>query len=70
MSARLTREIGMKHFISPRMAPVFCAFGMMYADLKHNYTRPYSAQAERRRPRPHQRAVRGDGGGRAPHAGA
>ena len=44
--ARLTREIGMKHFISPRMAPVFCAFGMMYADLKHNYTRPYAAQAE------------------------
>jgi len=44
--ARLTREIGMKHFISPRTAPVFCAFGMMYADLKHNYTRPYSAQAE------------------------
>ncbi|MBN1629958.1 MAG: hypothetical protein JW990_09350, partial [Thermoleophilia bacterium] len=44
--ARLTREVGMKHFISPRMAPVFCAFGMMYADLKHNYTRPYTAQAE------------------------
>ncbi len=42
--ARLTREIGMKHFISPRIAPVFCAFGMMYADLKHNYTRPYAAQ--------------------------
>jgi N-methylhydantoinase A len=44
--ARLAREAGMKHFISPRMAPVFCAFGMMYADLKHNYTRPYTAQAD------------------------
>jgi N-methylhydantoinase A len=44
--ARLTREIGMKHFISPRTAPVFCAFGMMYADLKHNYTRPYTAQTD------------------------
>ncbi len=43
--ARLTRELGMKHFIMPRVAPVFCAFGMMYADLKHNYTRPYTAQA-------------------------
>ncbi len=43
--ARLARELGMKHFIVPRVAPVFCAFGMMYADLKHNYTRPYSAQA-------------------------
>ena len=37
----------MKHFISPRIAPVFCAFGMMYADLKHTYTRPYTAQAEK-----------------------
>lgn len=44
--ARLTREIGMKHFIVPWVAPVFCAFGMMYADLKHNYTRPYTAQTE------------------------
>jgi N-methylhydantoinase A len=44
--ARLTREIGMKHFIVPRVAPVFCAFGMMYTDLKHDYTRPYTAQAE------------------------
>jgi len=44
--ARLTRESGMRHFIVPRTAPVFCAFGMMYADLKHNYTRPYTAQAE------------------------
>ena len=33
----------MKHFIVPRVAPVFCAFGMMYADLKHNYTRPFSS---------------------------
>ena len=45
-AARLAREIGMKHFIVPRVAPVFCAFGMMYADLKHNYTRPYSAITE------------------------
>jgi N-methylhydantoinase A len=44
--ARLARESGMKHFICPRTAPVFCAFGMMYADLKHNYTRPYTARAE------------------------
>ncbi|MCL5734712.1 MAG: hydantoinase/oxoprolinase family protein, partial [Actinobacteria bacterium] len=44
--ARLAREAGMKDFISPRIAPVFCAFGMMYADLKHNYTRPYTSQTE------------------------
>ncbi len=44
--ARLAQEIEVKHFIVPWVAPVFCAFGMMYADLKHNYTRPYNAQAE------------------------
>ena len=43
--ARLARELGMKHFIVPRVAPVFCAFGMMYADLKHNYTRPFAGLA-------------------------
>lgn len=44
--ARLTRELGMKHFMVPYVAPVFCAFGMMYADLKHTYTRPYTALVE------------------------
>jgi len=31
---------------SPRVAPVFCAFGMMYADLKHTYTRPFASVVE------------------------
>ena len=44
--ARLTRELGMEHFMVPRAAPVFCAYGMMYADLKHTYTRPYTAQTQ------------------------
>ncbi len=39
-AARLMEELGIKHFIVPKMAPVFCAFGMLYADLKHNFTRP------------------------------
>ncbi|MBU6473431.1 MAG: hypothetical protein KGQ94_12305, partial [Alphaproteobacteria bacterium] len=43
--ARLTRDLGMKGFMVPRMAPVFCAYGMMFADLKHNYTRTYTAQS-------------------------
>ena len=33
----------------PKVAPVYCAFGMLYADLRHNYTRPYlvvSGQAD------------------------
>lgn len=44
--ARLTRELGMQHFIVPNVAPVFCAFGMMHADLRHDYTRAYSATTD------------------------
>ncbi len=45
-AARLAREVGMKGFFVPRMAPVFCAFGMMHADLAHDYTRPYAAETQ------------------------
>ena len=38
---RLAQEIGIKHLLVPKVAPVYCAFGMLYADLRHNYTRPY-----------------------------
>ncbi len=42
---RLAQEIGITHLLVPKMAPVYCAFGMLYADLQHNYTRPYLAQS-------------------------
>jgi N-methylhydantoinase A len=43
-AARVMGELGIKHFIIPKVAPVFCAFGMMYADLKHNFTRPLGCE--------------------------
>ena len=42
---RLAQEIGIKHLLVPKVAPVYCAFGMLYADLRHNYTRPYLVQS-------------------------
>ena len=45
-AARLAREVGMKGFFVPRMAPVFCASGMMHADLTHDYTRPYAIETQ------------------------
>jgi N-methylhydantoinase A len=39
-SARLMEELGIRHLMIPKVAPVYCAFGMMYADLKHSFTRP------------------------------
>jgi N-methylhydantoinase A len=43
-AARLMEELGIKQFMVPKVAPVFCAFGMMYADLKHNFTRPLGCE--------------------------
>jgi len=43
-AARLIEELGIKQFMVPKVAPVFCAFSMMYADLKHNFTRPLGCE--------------------------
>lgn len=42
--ARLVAELGLTHFLVPKVAPVFCAYGMMYADLRHDFTRPFWCQ--------------------------
>ena len=44
-ASRLVEELGIKDFIVPKVAPVFCAFGMLYADLRHNFTRPHHSDA-------------------------
>lgn len=44
-AARLVEELSIKHFIVPKVAPVFCAFGMIYADLKHHFTRPFQCRS-------------------------
>lgn len=43
--ARLMQELQIRHFLAPKVAPVYCAFGMMYADLKHSFTRPYRSES-------------------------
>ncbi len=43
-SARLMEEIGIRHLMIPKVAPVYCAFGMLYADLKHSFTRPFVSE--------------------------
>ncbi|KPK88558.1 MAG: hypothetical protein AMJ94_14745 [Deltaproteobacteria bacterium SM23_61] len=44
-AARLVEELRIKDFIVPKVAPVFCAFGMLYADIRHHFTRPYYREA-------------------------
>ncbi len=42
--ARLMEELGIRNLIIPKVAPVYCAFGMMYADLKNSFTRPFGSE--------------------------
>ncbi len=48
--ASLAKGLGMKGFMVPRMAPVFCAYGMMFAELRHHFTRSYVAEAAKADP--------------------
>ena len=39
-------ELGIREVIVPRQSAVFCAVGMLYADLKHDLVRTYCASGE------------------------
>jgi N-methylhydantoinase A len=39
--AKIAQDLGIQGFMIPKMAPVYCAYGMLYADVKHDYIRPY-----------------------------
>jgi len=41
---RLMQELGIKRVLIPKLAPVYCAFGMTASDLRHDYTRFYYVQ--------------------------
>ena len=40
----LMEELGIKRLMIPRVSPIFCAFGMLFSDLRHDFTRPYFVQ--------------------------
>jgi len=39
--AKIAQDLGISGFMIPKIAPVYCAYGMLYADVKHDYIRPY-----------------------------
>jgi N-methylhydantoinase A len=49
-AARIMQELRIKHLMIPKVAPVYCAFGMLYADLKHNFTRPFFCETAKANP--------------------
>ncbi|MDF1552259.1 MAG: hydantoinase/oxoprolinase family protein [Deferrisomatales bacterium] len=43
-AVKLSREMGIRKLIVPKVAPTYCAFGMLFSDLKHDYQRAYEAE--------------------------
>jgi len=42
----IARELGIKKILIPRYAPIYCAYGMLGVDLKHDFTRHYTTPGE------------------------
>lgn len=42
----IMREIGMNKLIVPKVAPTYCAYGMMFNDLMHEFQLPYISETK------------------------
>ena len=49
-AAAVAMELGIREVIVPRQSGVFCAVGMLFADLKHDLVRSYCASGEQVEP--------------------
>ena len=43
-AVKLSQEMRIEKLIVPKVAPTYCAFGMMFSDLKHDYQRAYEVE--------------------------
>ena len=46
-AASIMEDLGIKKLIIPKIAPTYCAFGMMFCDLKHDYASPYASETDK-----------------------
>jgi len=42
----ISRELGIKKVLIPKYAPIYCAYGMLGVDLKHDFTRHYTTPGD------------------------
>ena len=42
-----SQELRIRRLIVPKVAPTYCAYGMMFSDLKHDYQRTYHAETDK-----------------------
>ena len=57
-AASVAMELGIRNVIVPRQSGVFCAVGMLFADLKHDLVRSYCASGEQLDPERWRDALR------------
>lgn len=43
-AVRIMQELRIRKLIVPKVAPTYCAYGMQYCDLRHDYQRSYHAE--------------------------
>lgn len=43
-AVEIMKEIGLSKLIIPKVAPTYCAYGMLFCDLQHDYQRAYISQ--------------------------
>ena len=43
-AVRIMEELGIGKLIVPKVAPIYCAYGMLFCDLKHDYQRSYYSE--------------------------
>jgi N-methylhydantoinase A len=46
-AVRIMEELRIKKLIVPKVAPTYCAYGMLFSDLKHDYQRTYHAETDK-----------------------
>jgi len=40
-AVRIMQDLGITNLLVPKVAPTYCAFGMLFCDLKHDFTKSY-----------------------------
>jgi N-methylhydantoinase A len=46
-AVRIAQELRIRRLIVPKVAPTYCAYGMLFSDLKHDYQRTYHAETDK-----------------------
>ncbi len=46
-AVRIMQELGIRKLIVPKVAPTYCAFGMMYCDLRHDWQHAFHTETSK-----------------------